>query len=128
MKKSGPDNILLEVIKRCNLDDVIMEFGNCLLKEDVKPKRWLKLGKHPLPETGYLSNTESYKGISLLSIFAKYVSKIILNRLPTKMASYLLLKKTDFRPSKTTTSVILFLRRFVEGVKSHNQKKHLSVC
>ena len=105
-----------------------MEFGNCLLKEDVKPKRWSELGKHPLPETGYLSNTESYNGISLLSIFANHVSKIILNRLLTNMASYLLLKKTDFKPSKTTTSVILFLRRLVEGVKSHNQKKHLSVC
>ena len=39
VKLSGPEKIRSEVLERCDLDDIILDFANRLLKEDVKPKQ-----------------------------------------------------------------------------------------
>ena len=71
-KKSGFDNIPPEVLKRCNLDDIFLNFANKLLNDNVKPEQWSEM--IPLPKTGDLSDTGNYRGISLSSIVAKVVT------------------------------------------------------
>ena len=39
-KTSGPDNIRQEVLKRCDLDDILLEFANKLLNDNIKPDQW----------------------------------------------------------------------------------------
>ena len=39
-KSSDPDEIQIEVIKRCNLDDIIISFANKLLEKGLKPEQW----------------------------------------------------------------------------------------
>ena len=117
-------NIFLppEVLKRCDLDDAILEFANRLQNDNVKPEQWSEIDMLPLPKPGDLSDTGNYRGISLSSIVAKLVNKMILIRLQTKMDDYPRPNQNGFRPGRTTTAHILALRRFIEGVKSHNRK------
>ncbi|CAI9723173.1 Hypothetical predicted protein [Octopus vulgaris] len=84
-KQTGPDNISPEVLKRCDLDDVILEFANKLLNDNVKPEQWSELDLLPQPKTGDLSDTGNYRGISLSSIVAKMVVKMILKRIQSKI-------------------------------------------
>jgi len=62
-KKSGSDNIPPKVLKRCNLDDIFLNFANKLLNDNGKPEQWSEMV--PLPKTGDLSDTGNYRGISL---------------------------------------------------------------
>ncbi|XP_029638045.1 uncharacterized protein LOC115213251 [Octopus sinensis] len=78
-KQTGPDNIPPEVLKICDLDNIILEFANKLLNDNVKPEQWSKIDSLPLPKTGDLSDTGNYRGISLSTIVAKMDNKMILN-------------------------------------------------
>ena len=95
-KQSGPDNIPPEVIKRCSLYNILLDFANNLLKHNLKPRQWSEIDMLPVPKSGDLSDTGNYRGISLTSVVAKLVNKMILIRIqskidkfirPTKMAS-----------------------------------------
>ena len=57
-----------------------------------------------------------------MSIMAKLVNKMILNRIQEKLDPHLRPNQNGFRPKRSTTSHILALRRLIEGVKSHNRK------
>ena len=121
-KQTGPDNIPSEVLKRCDLDEIILEFANRLLKEDVKPKQWSEVDILPLPKAGDLSDPRNYRGISLSSIVAKVVNKMILNRIQSQMDNKLRPNQNGFRPGKSATAHILALRGVIEGARSHSRK------
>ena len=76
----------------------------------------------PLPKSGDLTNPQNYRGISLISVPAKSVNKMILNRLQKKIDPHLRPNQNGFRPGRNTTTHILALRRLLEGVRSHNRK------
>ena len=42
-KASGSDHIPPEVLKRCDLDDIILKFANNLLNDGSKPQQWSNL-------------------------------------------------------------------------------------
>ena len=115
-KGSGSDNIPPEVLKRCNLDDILLNFANKLLNDNEKPKQWSEIDMIPLPKTGDLSDTGNYRGISLSSIVAQFVNKMILNRIQPKLDQHLRPNQNGFRPGRSTTAHILALRRLIEGV------------
>ena len=49
-------HIYFYTLKRCDLDDVILEFANRLLNDNVKPEQWSEIDMLPLPKTGDLSD------------------------------------------------------------------------
>ena len=121
-KQSGPDNIPPEVLKRCDLDEIILDFANNLLEKNEKPMQWSEIDMKPLPKSGDLSSTQNYRGISLTSTVAKLINKMILKRIQGKLDPLLRPNQNGFRPGRTTTAHILGLRRLIEGVRSHNRK------
>lgn len=66
-RQPGPSNIPPEVLKRCDLDNIILEFASRLLKEDAKPKQWSELYLIPLPKTGDLSEAVHHQLLLKLS-------------------------------------------------------------
>ena len=60
-KSPGPDNIPPEVMKRCNLDDIVFYFANKLLNENLKPNQLSEIDLLPIPKTGDFSNTKNYR-------------------------------------------------------------------
>ena len=119
-KSCGEDNIPPEVLKRCNIDDIILEFCNKALINGDKPKQWSILNIVPIPKAGDLSQGGNYRGISLSSIVAKTFNRLILNRIRPKIDHHLRRNQNGFRVGRTTVGHILALRRLIEGVKANN--------
>ena len=63
MKQSGPRYIPPEIIKRCFFDDIILNFANNLINNNLKPSQWSEIDIIMLPKTGELSDTGNYRWI-----------------------------------------------------------------
>ena len=121
-KQTGSDNISPEVLQSCDFDDILLSFANRLMVDGQKPQQWSDIDLIPLPKSGDLTDTQNYRGISLISTVAKLINKMVLNRLQPKIDKHLRPNQNGFRPGRRTTSHILALRRLIEGVRSRNRK------
>ena len=74
----------------------------------------------PVPKSGDLSNTNNYRGISLICIIAKLYNRLILNRIRSVIDPKLRYNQNGFRPKRTTVAQVLALRRIIEGVKANH--------
>ena len=119
-KSAGEDGIVVEVIKRCNFDEVILEFCNKAL-DNQKPEQWGITNIVPLPKSGDLKLAKNYRGISLSSIVAKIFNKLLLNRIKKAIDNRLRINQNGFRSQRSTVSQILSIRRLIEGVREKNQ-------
>ena len=119
-KAAGPDNIPPEVFKFCDFDEICLDFCNKALLENDKPDLWSFMNIIPVPKSGDLTNTNNYRGISLICIIAKIYNRLILNRIRSVIDLKLRINQNGFRPERTTVAQILSLRRIIEGVKSNN--------
>ncbi|KAJ8361351.1 hypothetical protein SKAU_G00178760 [Synaphobranchus kaupii] len=119
-KSAGPDGIPPEVLKRCDLDDLILRFCNLALLHNEQPEMWSLSNIIPVPKAGDLSKPDNYRGISLTCITAKIYNRMILNRLRHAIDPHLRENQNGFREGRTTVAQILALRRIIEEVKKNN--------
>ena len=119
-KKSGPDEIPPEVLKRCDFDETILEFANNLLINLDKPDQWSESNIIPLPKSGNMSVYDNYRGIALSAITAKLTNRMMLNRIQPVLDPHLRPNQNGFRPGRSTTAQILALRRILQGVRARN--------
>jgi hypothetical protein len=119
-KSSGEDGIPPEVLKRCDLDDMVLTFCNEALLNGNMPDQWSILNIVPIPKSGDLSQGGNYRGISLSSIVAKTFNRMLLNKIRPEVDNILRSNHNGFRVGRTTVSHILALRRIIEGVKAKN--------
>jgi hypothetical protein len=119
-KSSGPDEIPPEVLKNCDLDNIILDICNHALINGAKPDLWSLSSIIPVPKSGDLSKTDNYRGISLTCIIAKMYNRMILNRIRPAIDPQLRTNQNGFRPKRTTVAQIMALRRLIEGVKEKN--------
>ena len=120
-KAAGEDGIMPEVLKRCDLDSIVLGFCNGILLKSEKPDQLSVMNIIPIPKSGDLSQTGNYRGISLTPLIAKLLNRMILNRVRPKIDPMLRQNQNGFRPGRSTVAQILGLRRIIEGVKN----KHL---
>ena len=64
-KSAGPDGIPPEVLKNCNLDDIILEICNLALMANIKPDMWSPSNIIPVPISGDLSKPDNYRGTDM---------------------------------------------------------------
>ena len=121
-KSTDPSGIVPEILKYCDLDDIILQYANSVLLHTKKPDQWCTNHLKPLPKSGDLSDVGNYRGITLSAIAAKITNKLILNRIQPVLDPKLRPNNNSFRPKRGPPSHILSLRRLIEGVKSHNLK------
>ena len=119
-KACGADGIPAEVIKRANIDEIVLNFCNEALSNNKIPDQWKISHIVPVPKTGDLTKTDNYRGISLTSIICKTLNRMILNRMKPCIENLLRDNQNGFRPGRSTTSHILALRRILEGAKAKN--------
>ena len=86
-------------------DGVFLDVGE-------KPDQWSTANIIPIPKKGDLTEPTNYRGISLSSLVAKALNRMVLNRLKPEIETILR------RNGRSTTQQILVLRRLIEGVKS----------
>ena len=101
-KTCGEDGIPPEVLKRCNLDEIILSFCNNALVNGEKPNQWSILNIIPIPKSGDLSQGGNYRGIGLSSIVAKTYNKMLLKRIRPALYSLLRNNQNGFRVGRTT--------------------------
>ena len=104
-KSCEEDGIPPEVLKRCDMDAIILSFCNNALSKQ--------------PKSGDLSLSGNYRGISFNSIVAKTYNRLILNRIRPVLDSHLRTNQNGFRVGRTTVGHILALRRLIEGNKAN---------
>ena len=80
-KAFGDDNISPEVMKRVDLDEIILKFCNDALSDGKIPNQWKLSNIIPVPKKGDLTKTDNYRGISLTSIVSKTLNRMVLNRI-----------------------------------------------
>ena len=119
-KSAGPDGIPPEVLKNCDLDDIILDFCNQALLNNRQPDMWSLSNIIPVPKAGDLSKPDNYRGISLTCIPAKVYNRMLLNRIRPAIDPHLRENQNGFREGRTTAAQILALRRIIEEVRKDN--------
>ena len=87
-KALGSDLFVPEVLKYCDLDNIILSYKNKLLVGE-KPDQCSESNMELPPKSGDLSLTDNCRGIALSSIEAKLVNRTILNRIRPKINLHL---------------------------------------
>ena len=118
-KAPGEDGVMPELLKRINVDDIILKFANKLLLTGDLPEQFATLNILPIPKSGDLSCTSNYRGIVLTSLVAKVINRMILNKIRPAIDPFLRGNQSGFRPGRSTTTQIL-ARRMIEGVRRKN--------
>ena len=119
-KSTGLDGIPAEVWKLNQLHPILLDFCNGLLSSLEKPDDWSVSGIVPIPKKGDLSDSNNYRGISLMPIATKIFNRLLLNRIRPTIDPILRTNQNGFRQSRSTVSHIIGLRRIIEGVKAKN--------
>ena len=119
-KAYGDDRIPPEVLKRVDIDHIILDFCNRALINEEVPDQWKRLNIIPVPKKGDLTKTENYRGIALTSIVSKTLNRMILNRIKPELDPLLRINQNGFRTGRSTTSHILALRRILQEVRAKN--------
>lgn len=119
-KAFGDDGIAPEVMKRVDIDDIILDFCNKALINGEIPDQWKQMNIVPVPKKGDLTKTGNYRGIALTSIVSKTLNRMVLNRIKPSIEKILRIHQNGFRTGRSTTSHILGLRRILEGAKAKN--------
>ena len=70
-----------EVLKRIDVDNIMLKFSNKFLIEGEIPEQLSTLNIVPVPKTGDLSKPTNYRGISLTSLVSKLINRMLLNRI-----------------------------------------------
>ena len=119
-KAFGEDGISPEVMKRVDLNGIVLKFCNDALDGGDLPDQWKTSLIIPVPKKGDLTKTDSYRGIALTSIVSKTMHRMILNRMKPSLERVLRRHQNGFRPGRSTASHILSLRRILEGATAKN--------
>ena len=118
-KAAGLDEILPEVWKTRQFDDILLRQCNAIYKQN-RIDRWMKRCILPFPKKGDLGLTKNYQGITLTFIAAKIYNALLRNRIEPKIDKILRKNQNGFRRNRSTTSQILTIRRILEGVRAKN--------
>ena len=122
-KSAGFDEILLEVWKTREFDDILLRHCNAVYNQN-HIDRWTKGCIFPYPNKADLALAQNYHGITLTSIAVKIYNSLLRNRIEPKIEKILRKNQNGFRRNRSTTSQILTIRRILEGVRA----KHLETA
>ena len=115
-KASGPDNIQPEVLK-ANSDitaNIPHNIYSDIWKNEVMPQDWNIGNLIKLPKKGNLKEYKNYRGITLLSVDAKVINRILFTRLLKAVDEQLREQQAGFRKDRSCTDQIAALRIIIE--------------
>ena len=115
-KASGHDHIQAELLKNGG-DDMVKELkvlANIVWNTNKVPDEW-KLGEITiLPKKGNLADCNNWRGITLLCITRKLISRLLLKRIQSHVDSKLREEQAGFRSGRSYNEQIFSLRNIIE--------------
>ena len=115
-KAAGPDGIPPEALKADvqTSTDMLHPLLTKIWEEEQVPEDWKRGHLVKLPKKGDLSQCNNWRGIMLLSIPGKVLSRIILERLKTALDKKLRDEQAGFRQNRSCTDHIATSRIIIE--------------
>ena len=107
-----------EVLKRCDLDEIVLDFCNKALVDKIVLEQWRISNIIPVPKKGDLTDTNNYRGISLMSLVAQVLNRMILYRIKSEIEKVLRDNQNGFQEGHSMNSHILTLQRILEGMRA----------
>uniref|UniRef100_A0A8D9E6N4 Craniofacial development protein 2 n=1 Tax=Cacopsylla melanoneura TaxID=428564 RepID=A0A8D9E6N4_9HEMI len=121
-KCPGSDSITAELLK--GGEDTVVNMMVTLLKkvweEKHIPKDWTDAIVVPLHKKGNKAKCDNYRGISLLSVPGKVLSKVLCNRLSPFLETCFSDSQCGFRTERSTVDMIFATRQLVEKTLEQN--------
>ena len=117
-KASGVDNISAEILKCPDLLDLAWRFIFYCYKSKTVPAEWHTSMIVPVFKKGDSSSCNNYRGIALMSVYAKLYNRILFVRLRDTLEKHLRPNQNGFRPLRSTAQQVLALRRLIEETSS----------
>ena len=115
-KAPGPDNIPPEALKADpdTTAKVMIDLLQSIWETEDIPEEWKKGLIVKLPKKGDLSDVQNWRGIQLLSLPSKVLTRIILKRIMTAIDKSLREEQAGFRAGRSCTDQIATLRIIIE--------------
>ena len=127
-KAPGADNIEPEILK-ANPEltaDILHNLLEEIWEKEIIPEDWKKGLLIKLPKKGDLSLCNNWRGITLLSIPSKILTRIILNRIKDIVDNKLRKEQAGFRKERSCIDMINTLRIVVEQSTEYQTPLYLS--
>ena len=126
-KAPGIDSITADLL-RADTDttvQVLHELFNKIWEEESVPEDWLRGLIIKLPKKGDLTSCENWRGITLMSIVAKVLGRVLIKRIVAGTDAELRGEQAGFRKRRNTTEQIFALRNIIEQVAEWNSSLYL---
>ena len=120
-KTPGLDGIPIEMWQLPKLRKYLLKFRNKIYLGN-RPPEWGISGIVPIPKKGDLTIPENYRGIRLTQTAAKVYNRLLLNRIRPELEKILCPNQNGFRPLRSSSSLILALRRIIEEMRNHQKE------
>ena len=95
-------------------------------KEEQVPDDWKRGVLIKLPKKGDLSKCENWRGITLLSVASKILTRTMLERMKKSLDQVLRTNQAGFRARRSCSDHIITLRNIIEQSKEYNSKLYLT--
>ena len=119
-KAPGTDRIVTAALLKHGGDFIVstsLNICNAVYNGSTPPWQWTTNSIVPVPKKGDRSRMTNYRGISLMSTWAKLYNKMLLFRLRPAVDQILRNNQAGFRPGRSAVEQINALRRVIEGAK-----------
>ena len=102
----------------------IVKIFNFIFSNNIYPTEWSKGYIIPIPKKGDLTDVDNYRGITIMSVFAKLFSIILNNRLTQWCENSHVYNECQFglREHKSTTNCIYILQSLISKALDRNEK------
>ena len=127
-KACGADGVTAEMLKA--EDTETRRHLPCILREiwesETIPETWKTGLIFKLPRKGDLGDCDNRRGVALLPITSKVLSKIIHTRLFEALDEYIRQEQTGFRPGLSCSDHIFTLKQILEHSKEWNASLYVN--
>ena len=128
-KVPGIDSITADLL-RVDTDTtvkVLHELFNKIWEEESVPEDWLRGLIIKLPKKGDLTSCENWRGITLMSIVAKVLGRVLIKTIVARTDAELRGEQAGFRKGRNTTEQTFVLRDIFEQVAEWNSSLYLGL-
>jgi hypothetical protein len=123
-KAPGKDEISAEVLKKGGdvIIDKLWELVRIIWEKEMMPNDWQEAIVVPIHKKGEKEECGNFRGISLLSIPYKVVSKIVLNRIEKYTSEIILEHQAGFMKGRSTINQIFILKEIISKYWEFNKE------
>ena len=121
-KAAGLDGITADMLKAEDImtPKILRDILEQIWQSEETPKSWTIGLIVKMPKKGDLSNCNNWRGITLLSITSKILSRIIHKRLSDTLNDLLRQEQAGFRPGRSCSEHIFTMRQILEQSQEWN--------